>query len=130
MYCDNCGKQLDDDSKYCKFCGKAISSTSQNSENSLSWEYCQIMRDGKQGWFSWKIQFWASAIGKRGQYNAGVSNFWSTSSTGYEFSQKDRRRAASEFQILVNKLLADGWEPTGEIGPNWWSQKFRRREKA
>jgi RNA polymerase subunit RPABC4/transcription elongation factor Spt4 len=39
MYCKNCGKQIDDDSKFCSECGASVSlgdTTTKSSENVLS----------------------------------------------------------------------------------------------
>ncbi|MHB8596161.1 MAG: hypothetical protein ACYDER_05045 [Ktedonobacteraceae bacterium] len=31
---------------------------------------------------------------------------------------------------LLQNLIVDGWELTGEKGPNWWNYKFRRELRS
>jgi len=33
MYCNNCGKELDDDARFCKYCGKEMAKGDENQNN-------------------------------------------------------------------------------------------------
>ena len=64
--------------------------------------------------------FYARAIGRNGQYNAG---------TGEKFKQKGRfsgyTNGGPSHKKLIAQLVRDGWTPEGR-GLGWYEDKFRR----
>lgn len=56
MYCPNCGKQIAEQSTFCAYCGKPISSVNRASIPSVQWEYKERHidmknKDGSYVWF-------------------------------------------------------------------------------
>lgn len=131
MYCSSCGKENVNDAAFCAYCGKSINSSTQETTNQFSWEYCEIMWNYKQKLFTASAQFWARAIGKNGVYNAGESPKYTITDYhpgGNPLFKNENFNASTAFNTLVNQLISDGWEPTGPIGDSW-TQKFRRKIK-
>jgi hypothetical protein len=130
MYCGNCGKSIPEDARYCCYCGKSTDPNSQNNNDKFIWEYCEIAWAGKYSKFRtlWSdAYFWAKAIGKKGVYNAGESPRFKSHAVGYGQTDKEKQIAVTDHTILIEQLIKDGWEPTGELGSIWWDQKFRRK---
>jgi hypothetical protein len=137
MFCINCGTQLPDEAKFCWKCGTPQKSSVQADE--LKWETCEIvwkMTSGALGLILGPIAgvkgyFWAKAIGPSGVYVAGksqtiwVGNFY----TGGPLPRERNQAHFAAHNALVAQLVNDGWEPTGDKGAEWWSNRFRRRVK-
>jgi hypothetical protein len=113
-------------------CGKEISSTTSED----NWEFCQIQATWNTSpfCFNCKCQFWADAIGKKGQYNAGESpiyivagNGWRLSNPPTGFSSGGKKKSAEAHNSLVNQLISDGWEPLPDRGQSWWQNRFKRK---
>lgn len=128
MYCWNCGAQIPDESIFCFKCGKTQKQVSQNDEVK---EPCEIVSEkvADGGIFSGdRFKFWAKAIGPNGQYSAGESKVFTGYYGGhYSYPDKDNKENQEALESLVNWLVKDGWEATGDRGSEWWNIRFRRR---
>lgn len=122
MFCSQCGTEIPEEASFCWKCGKQQIKGVAAEEP--KWETCEIkwtqMREGltgSQGWFE------ADAIAPTGVYVAAQTEAFGT---GYNNWMPDQRHAPIQRE-LVNRLLREGWEPVGDRGPEWWSDRFRRR---
>jgi len=126
MFCSGCGTQLPDDANFCVKCGKPQKPGVQTEEP--KWETCEISDDAESSGinrlFSVRTYYWAAAIGSKGLYNAGESETFDAA------PRVEGRKQTSAHANLIRKLVADGWEPTGMRGENWYSDRFRRKEKT
>jgi hypothetical protein len=94
------------------------------------WEMCEIEpRKVSAGLIRRdKYRLFAIATGPRGRYD--VASSWDIP-LSQEFSIERPHDSAAQIgrvarDELVNRLIADGWEPQPS-GPYWYSQRFRRR---
>ena len=128
MFCSNCGIQLPDDANFCLKCGKPQKAGIQVDEP--KWETCEIKWTSSQRNLiaNHKMQFWADAIGPNGSYNAGESPIFEHPYSERE-PESNNRKDSDAHKNLISKLVADGWEPTGNRGTAWFSNRFRRRIK-
>lgn len=85
------------------------------------WETCQI--EARPTLMNMRVHFTAEAIGPRGAYTVATSDGVGTASQGTDAMKKQ----GPVVQKLVNKLIADGWEPLPDRGPYWFSYRLRRR---
>ncbi|MBI5410294.1 MAG: 50S ribosomal protein L7/L12 [Nitrospirae bacterium] len=140
MFCTHCRRENPHDANFCANCGKpvkfGIEETDRGSraESEAFYEYCEI---NWAGWNSYddfyrEVHFWASAIGKNGKFSAGESSRIEGSISNAPIGSYDSecKKATAAHNELVKKLLADGWEPTGERGQKSYQLKFRRKAKA
>jgi len=144
MYCTACGKENPRDAKFCAYCGKSITSSSnlEQKDDDTSWEFCQIQSSQKTtNTFSVKCEcfFYADAIGKNGKYCAAKTdkyilqqkwNWEPPINPPFGNKSKDQEKSAQLLSGLVKTLQNDGWELMSERGPFAWSYKFRRKEKV
>jgi len=128
MYCQKCGTRLPPGALYCFKCGAPVN-TGKNQENSPNvepqWEYCEIVFDKKQRLLYWEAFFWAKAISSDGVYEAAKSPIvkkWDIP----EVPKRDDQSYARIHNLLINQLIAEGWEHTGDRGEKWWNVRFRR----
>ena len=89
------------------------------------YETCQIELEVKGFFLRAQSRFWADAIGARGTYNAGTSS-WVRGALNDAWRDKTTDSIHRE---LINKLVQDGWEPTGSTGSHYWQTRFRRPVK-
>ncbi|HBY93341.1 MAG TPA: hypothetical protein DEP84_05135 [Chloroflexi bacterium] len=126
VYCVSCGTQLPDEANFCWKCGKPQKQGVQTEKP--KWETCEIViQRPKEGFYTSKYQFWASAIGLQGNYNAGESPIFKAVSVHYPSS--DEHKPLNAHRSLIKKLVEEGWEPTGNRGSAWFNEKFRRQIK-
>jgi hypothetical protein len=117
MFCMNCGKELPQDSKFCRYCGAAQQGGSQTQQVQPQiepqWETCETYRTQvkEPGWSS-QAQFMgiAEAIGPNGKYIAGHSPL-------YEGDDE------IGFEPLIKQLTSEGWEYAGGFN---LIKRFRR----
>jgi ribosomal protein S27AE len=86
-----------------------------------NWDRCVIdLETIREGFFKKENKFCARAGGAKGVYNAGDSPVFN----GFHIKE-----AKEAHRVLVERLIAGGWEPTDvEIYDwDWWAQRFRRR---
>jgi hypothetical protein len=135
MYCSKCGTKLPDEANFCWKCGKSQKEGIPNGE--LQWERCYITYEGVQqsGWISTgKARWWANVTGPEGSYRAGASSTFDAGVFNQEVEVPTGphdyayRRAITALDELVNKLVADGWEPISSMGEPYWNKQFRRRK--
>jgi hypothetical protein len=144
--CEGCGGSYDDQFKFCPYCGRAKPESKDininvNISSSDVWEICEIkvVSDQKN-----KLLFEAIAIGPKGRYGAAWSEpltpppgllgllapFWVNHEYDYDYDQNKNlnfyKGAHAKFNAFVNKLVKDGWQPTGR-GQEWYGEKFRRK---
>ena len=128
MFCWNCGTQIPDEASFCLKCGKPQKQGSQKDEIK---ETCEIdsekVADGSI-LSGDHFKFWGRAIGTRGQYSAGESKVFTGYYGGsYSYPDKDNKENREALESLVNWLVKDGWEATGDRGSNWWNLRFQRK---
>ena len=91
-------------------------------------ETCEIVyEEVKWGLINSKYKFWASAIGPQGSYNAGSSPVFKNERT-FGPSSTDKQ-SLNAHNALIQKLIKDGWESTGDRGTAWFNYRFRRQVK-
>jgi hypothetical protein len=132
MFCSGCGQNLPDAANFCQKCGKPqkpeLKATGADAIES-KYELCAIVYCTLEsgGFFSRKARFWAKAVGQTGVYNAGESDvFQAPNATTYSPDGRDKKTNAC-LNALITQLIAEGWEPISESGPDWFSHKFKRR---
>ena len=101
--------------------GAAPQAAPQLSTWAGQWETCQI--EARPTMMNMRVYFTAEALGTRGVYTAAASRGVGTASGGTDVIKKH----GPVVQELVNKLIAQGWEPMPDRGPYWFSYRFRRR---
>jgi hypothetical protein len=74
-----------------------------------------------------KMIFWAKAIGSKGQYSAGET--FHQCFFNYDYPHSGYSGHIQAHKELISKLIATGWEPTGDRGNAWYEVRFRRRNK-
>lgn len=151
MYCNYCGTQLQDNSRFCHICGKSVgSNAATNTSEPVPYEQCQIegeltrrveiskpsfLSSGKGNAY---FRFRAKAIGPQGTYIAGESEEMLFHHKGYDFNLQTRQFRFQEqgedgvsrvevHKSLILKLVQQGWEPVSERGSEWWQVRFKRR---
>ena len=125
MYCMSCGTELPEHAKFCLECGRPTRPGTPTEREGPRWEYCEIVWSKIRS-VPATLQFWASAIGPKGLYSAGASPEWSLF-FGEPYPRRDRNSDRRAHEELIEMLLDDGWEPTGEKGEYWYEDRFRRR---
>lgn len=126
-FCPNCGVRLSEKTKFCPSCGAAQDAAPQT--KGMQVETCEIvfLKIGS-GLAGTKGCFEAKAIGPNGTYSAGVSPDFSTSfDASGPVIKASNKPIVGIHSGLVDGLVSEGWEPTGDRGAEWWSQRFRRR---
>ena len=123
MFCSNCGTELPTDAAFCWKCGKPTKPGTRAEEP--KGETCEIVYEEIYHVWYPEHKFWAQAIGANGRYSAGEivfkNNSWNVLS--------DDRKTVAALDSLINKLVQEGWESTGDRGRNWFNHRFRRRVK-
>ena len=127
MFCLNCGTQLPDDASFCLKCGKPQKTNVRTEEP--QWETCEIKWEPKFSILSAGGHFWARAVGPRGVYSAGESQYFKTNGFMSAVSFPAGKDCIAGQNALVERLVKDGWESTGGRGIEWYNDKFRRRVK-
>ena len=143
MYCKACGKQIDDDSAFCKVCGAPQGAVVSTAEAVRPWETCEIkFTINKARVFKASdLRFFAEAVAPKGIYVCGSIDYrgdytdaanFNRSIGGYDerYSipvENEPGRAA--LNSLIQQLGRDGWEPVQEKGKEWYSYRFRRQVK-
>jgi ribosomal protein L40E len=140
LFCYRCGTQLPDQANYCWKCGNPRKEGTQ--AKSPEWETCTItyeaVRNNKfLGSHSGQARWWAKATRPRESYRAGESPiFYASVEKGVvEIPYSNPGFSAhltyidtlKVLDVLTNKLIADGWEPTGTYGASYWKRQYRRR---
>lgn len=125
MFCSNCGTNLPDGANFCLTCGKP--QTQGLPADAPKSETCEInykvTHDGLTGTRGY---FCVDAIGPDGPYMANRSEEFSC---GYN-TWTPGVNHAPRHKALVDSLVKDGWEPTGDRGEAWWQNRFRRTAAA
>jgi hypothetical protein len=122
MFCINCGANLPDEANFCLKCGKQQKQGVQTDET--KWETCEInYKVAHDGLTGTRGCFRAEAIGFDGVYEAGRSQEFGC---GYNMWLPDSKNEA-HYNALIENLVKDRWEPTGERGEHWWNNRFRRK---
>lgn len=119
MYCGKCGTELPEEANFCLKCGTPRKPGVGSVEP--KYEFCEILYDGKKSLFSAYCFFWAKAVGSKGTYDAGKSDQFSAN-----YPMAHVTHHVNPHNALINKLVADGWEPTGARGEAWYNVRFRR----
>jgi hypothetical protein len=118
--CVQCGTELADSMKICFNCGKPQQIMAGTS--APQWEYCEIEYE-LVGLLGMSHRFLAKAVGPKGTYRAAESNVKISTNFPHPAVRKDNQACDD----LIRRLVADGWEPVSERGPEWFSHRFRRR---
>ena len=141
--CEGCGGSYDDKFKFCPHCGRAKPEPVTININVTSddvWETCEIcLVSDKKSIFKTEWRFEATAIGAKGRYGAGWSeplNFnriYANEFGDYHFDDDysiilHRKNCQPKLDVLIKKLVSDGWQPIGR-GQDWYSERFRRKVK-
>jgi len=129
MFCSNCATQLPDEADFCWKCGKPQKQAAEEPK----WETCEVKlaadQKGRMNWWNgssrYRWQFWAEAIGLKGRYNAGESEY--LTALDDEVGPQNPK-VVKLMDSVIDKLLKDGWEPLPR-GEKWFSYRFRRRAK-
>lgn len=130
MYCAYDGTSHADDAQFCVKCGRPLRGEAgpTHQPRPMRVETCMIRaRDGSK-WNTGKMfEFYAEAMSpKGGRFVAGVSkNFGCDRWGNLTADNKDGQRALND---LIQKLMADGWKPTGSVGQSWYNHSFEREE--
>ncbi len=139
--CQGCNGSYDDKFKFCPYCGKSTPESTTININVSSddvWETCEIyFAQGKKTIWKTEYLFIATAIGSQGRYNAGRSDILNSDDflnlnlklkirVVEEGIVPDINNSRPEFDALIKKLIADGWQPLGR-GQEWYSERFRRK---
>ena len=77
MYCKNCGKEIDDSSRYCKFCGTDLSENeiSRNPDKNGSGYRTNVQLDGKINYSLDPNQVTSiKALNEQGLYRDGLDS--------------------------------------------------------
>lgn len=97
----------------------------------VQWEYCEIFWYVKYvGWFGFvgESYFYARAIGPNGVYMVQGSKRPCASRQNMQHTAHiPDENCGAVVNELIRFLVANGWEPTGETGSEWYSYKFRRQ---
>jgi len=124
MYCSDCGTQLPERANFCWQCGKAQNTAAKTSK--VQEETCEIdFEHVAYRVFSNRWKFWAKAIGAKGIYHAGESPVFDGEHPSGMTHPVPQVRAALD--KLTEKLVRDGWQPTGNKGGFWYSYMFKRQ---
>ena len=134
IYCMQCGKELPDDANFCLKCGKPVGNAAKlTPQPEPQWEYCEIVYAELQAGGILqreKIQFWAKAIGPRGEYTAAEAPEVYADQAGWgRISSSGRTQSAylPALNALLTQLSREGWESLPNKGVSWYSYKFRRK---
>jgi len=120
MYCGKCGTKLPEEANFCLKCGTSRKGDVSSAEP--RYEFCEIVYTvASKSLLSCYLLFWAKAVGSKGSYDAGKSNQFSGN-----FPMAHVNHHVNPHNSLINKLVGDGWEPTGDRGEQWYSLRFRR----
>ncbi|MCX6032986.1 MAG: zinc ribbon domain-containing protein [Chloroflexi bacterium] len=126
-FCANCGARLSKGTRFCPDCGATQKEATLTRGKRVT--TCEIVFvQTASGLTGAKGCFEAKAIGPSGTYSAGLSQVFQT---GLNASGPDIK--ASNKQVmelhreLIDRLVNEGWEPTGDRGAEWWNQRFRRQ---
>ena len=127
--CPDCNKQISDRAPTCPNCGAPhrhlpMGAVPQTNTTPPFTETCSIdvMQVSKSFGILEPVYtycFYARAIGRNGQYNAG---------TGEKFKQKGRSaytNGGPSHKKLIAQLVRDGWKPVGR-GLGWYEDRFQR----
>lgn len=142
MKCTDCGTQLVDQASFCWKCGKSQKAThvSNSTPASFQSETCEIDYEDTAGLLGWLVltnggRFVARAIGTKGAYSAGQTRFFWLAPpiplVGYilgggDLPSRDNKNHVAYYNVLVEHLVKDGWEPVLVSGVKWYQSSFRR----
>jgi hypothetical protein len=135
--CPVCHGKVSDQAPACPHCGQPM----QAIEEPAQWETCEVALEADglsmfKGKGMLTHMFWSRAIGPNGEYSPAQSSRFGLNPlypTGggtlnpIPHPQDGNARAA--LRELIQKLTADGWEPSETRGGGWYSERFRRRVK-
>jgi hypothetical protein len=130
MYCVSCGTELSDDAAFCLRCGKPQRGDGASVDDNASIEET----NGDTRWETCRISFGKTGLAERG-FVAVINT------PGGTFHVLDARRrgittdsygplrkatdTSASYNGLVQRLVREGWEPTGSDS-HWWEERFRR----
>jgi hypothetical protein len=123
--CHQCGYEAAQDDRFCAHCGASLgdaraprSLVVMPAAETSGWETCEI--DCWRGYV--KCDFYARGLTPTWDEEVGRSpSFW----WWHRDPPPQERSALAAHEALVERLLADGWVPTGTRRP-WYAQRFRR----
>jgi len=123
--CGHCGYEAAQADRFCAHCGASLGEARPPrslvvipTTETSGWELCEI--DCWHGYV--KCDFYARGLMPAGDAEVGRSlPFW----WWHRDPPPQEGRALAAHQALVERLLADGWVPTGARRP-WYAQRFRR----
>jgi hypothetical protein len=113
--CPSCGAAVERGAQVCFICGSLLGAGARS--KGLSVETCRIER-------------WRGYV---------ASTFYAASADGVVLSESkpirsrgaappaEKPKARAAFDEVVAGLLAQGWEPTGPAGPEWYAKRYSRR---
>jgi hypothetical protein len=123
--CGQCGYEAAQDDRFCAHCGASLgearaprSLVVMAAAETSGWEICEI-----ECWHGYvRCDFYARGLMPAGDEEVGRSPlFW----WRHRDPPPQEGSALIAHQALVDRLLADGWEPIGARRP-WYAQRFRR----
>jgi hypothetical protein len=134
MHCSQCGKQIQDDARFCPYCAAPVSAreTTQTSPSTsaATWELCEVESEvvkkpfgGPLGWGG-KYRFVAIVSGPSGRREVDT-----TATLGGGFADK---RFDDEIAALANRLLRGGWQalPSAAVAPGARLPRFQRKTRS
>jgi uncharacterized membrane protein YvbJ len=104
MYCQNCGKQLPNDAKFCLNCGKPQNHENRVAPSKNNYEYCTLNRKSNilEQW--WEALKGKQIIGSSSRKSGNLIQVFNP--LGGNLNNIDR-----EINLeLVSKLSSQGWE--------------------
>jgi len=127
-HCTNCGHELRETDKFCSECGTGIGGVKVQTQPT-QWETGIIYREtvSEPNWvtYHWD-KFYLEALGPKGKRVLSQTDKFKVTNN----SSPDSRNHGSICDEFIRRVIADGWELTGEMGQNWWNYKFRRPVKS
>jgi hypothetical protein len=126
MFCQKCGTELPDSANFCSHCGEPQNGSL--SQGAPKWETYQIEHQYvKLGRFGGRgLKFVAKVIGPSGTHIAAESP--AVKMGGGVLPNIMRKDDMEAFENLMSRLLALGWERTGQkVNPNLFHSEILRR---
>jgi hypothetical protein len=108
MFCNQCGKPNPDDSRFCRFCGSAMTSDRQPAAPAAEWEYQDFVLDYSQ-----------TGLGAR------LADSTLITTTRVELWAQVRPEVMKHLQSWLDK----GWQPVAQIGPDCLEFKEQRKRE-